>query len=130
MRHLKRGRHLNRTSAHRGALVRNLVSGLFEHGKIITTSAKAKEAKPFAEKMITLAKTGTLAARRRAIALLHSRQVVAGLFEDIGPRYAERAGGYCRILHLPTHRIGDGGDQVLFELVEGRVKEKTAKAEA
>jgi large subunit ribosomal protein L17 len=123
MRHLKNGRHLNRTSAHRKALLRNLVSGLFEHGKIITTSAKAKEAKPFAEKMITLAKKGTLAARRQVLAELRSRQIVAGLFEYLGPRYAERHGGYCRILHLPMHRIGDGADQVVFELVEGYIGE-------
>jgi large subunit ribosomal protein L17 len=107
---------------------------LFEHGKVITTSAKAKEARPFAEKMITLGKKGTLAARRLAISALHSRQVVASLFTELAPRYANRPGGYCRIVHLPTHRIGDGGDQVLFQLVEGQVgagaNKKATKAAA
>ena len=121
MRHLNRGRKLSRTSSHRKAMYRNMVAGLFRHGRIITTPAKAKEARPFAERLITLAKRGPsdLAARRRAIRLLHDPSLVRSLFEDLGVRYKERNGGYTRILHLAKHRVGDGAPQVLFELVEG-----------
>lgn len=117
MRHLKRGRRLNRTSSHRSALMRNLVCSLIEHGKIVTTPAKAKECRPFAEKMITLGKGGTLHDRRRALSLLHNKRAVARLFEEIAPKYASRPGGYSRILHLPNFRVGDGAPQVIFELV-------------
>lgn len=130
MRHCKRGRHLNRTSEHRSAMIRNLVSSLFEHGKVITTPAKAKEARPFAEKMITLAKKGTLHDRRRALSKLHSKRVVNSLFAELGPRYKDREGGYCRILHLAKHRIGDAAPQVLFELVESEVKKTEEKKAA
>jgi large subunit ribosomal protein L17 len=108
-------------------MIRNLVIGLFEHGKIITSPAKAKEARPFAEKLITMAKSGSLADRRRAISALHNKGVVAHLFSDIGPRYEKRAGGYSRILHLDRHRIGDAGDMCLFELVEEEIKSKKSK---
>lgn len=124
MRHLKRGRKLSRTSSHRKAMVRNIVIGLFEHGKIVTTPAKAKEAKPFAEKLITMAKDGSLASRRRAISVLNNKSVVAQLFSEIAPRYAKRQGGYSRILHLDRHRIGDAGDMCIFELVEEEIKSK------
>ena len=130
MRHLKSGRHLNRAPAHRDALIRNLTNSLVESGKITTTVAKAKDMRPFAEKMITLAKKGTLAARRQAIAKLHSRKVVKQLFEEIAGRYVSRPGGYCRILHLPTHRIGDGGDLAMVELVEGAAAPKAPEAKA
>lgn len=121
MRHMNRGRRLSRTSSHRKAMYRNLVAGLFRHGRIITTPAKAKEARPFAERLITLAKRGSddLAARRRAIRLLHDPALVRSLFEDLGVRYKDRQGGYTRILHLAKARVGDGAPQVLFELVEG-----------
>lgn len=119
MRHLKRGRKLNRTPTHKKAMLRNLVRSLFLHGKVTTSPAKAKEARPLAEKLITLAKDGSLHARRRAISLLSDQQVVGSLFSEIGPRYAERHGGYCRILHLEKTRLGDRGPLVLFELVEG-----------
>ncbi len=108
-------------------MLRNLVNSLFEHGRVVTTPAKAKEARPFAEKMITLAKRGDLHSRRRALAILHNKQIVASLFDEVAPRYAERPGGYTRILHLSSHRIGDGASQVIFELVEA---EMGAKAEA
>ncbi len=135
MRHLNRGRKLSRTSSHRKAMYRNMVAALFTHGRIITTPAKAKEARPFAEKMITLAKKGAgdLAARRRAIRLLHDPALVRSLFEDLGVRYKDRQGGYTRILHLAKTRIGDGARQVLFELVEGGApagKGKAAKPRA
>ncbi len=123
MRHLKRGRHLNRTPEHKKAMLRNMVCSLFEHGRIVTTPAKAKEARPFAEKMITLAKKGTLHHRRIALSRLDNKSIVASLFNEIGPRYAERAGGYTRILHLSKTRIGDGAPQVIFELVESEVPE-------
>ena len=131
MRHLKRGRKLSRTSSHRKAMYRNIVSGLFRHGRIITTPAKAKEARPFAEKLITLAKRGAddLAARRRAIQLLHDPALVRSLFEDLGVRYKDRQGGYTRILHLARTRIGDGAPLVLFELVEGGAPEAKAGKE-
>ncbi len=116
-------------------MYRNMVAALFTHGRIITTPAKAKEARPFAEKLITLAKKGPddLAARRRAIRLLHDPALVRSLFEDLGVRYKDRNGGYTRILHLSRTRIGDGARQVLFELVEGGVpasKTKTDKPRA
>ena len=130
MRHMNRGRRLSRTSSHRKAMYRNMVAALFTHGRIITTPAKAKEARPFAEKLITLAKKGAdnLAARRRAIRLLHDPALVRSLFEDLGVRYKDRQGGYTRILHLSKTRIGDGARQVLFELVEGGVPASKAKA--
>ena len=109
-----------------------MVAALFTHGRIITTPAKAKEARPFAEKLITLAKKGPddLAARRRAIRLLHDPALVRSLFEDLGVRYKDRNGGYTRILHLARTRIGDGARQVLFELVEGGVPATKEKAKA
>ncbi len=109
------------------------MSGLFRHGKVITTPAKAKEARSFAERLITLAKRGSgdLAARRRAIQLLHDPALVRSLFEDLGVRYKDRQGGYTRILHLSKTRIGDGAPQVLFELVEGGApSEKESKAKS
>ncbi len=122
MRHLKRGRKLNRTPTHRRAMLRNLVTSLFRHGRVMTTPAKAKEARPFAEKLVTLAKDGSLHARRRAISLLHDKQIVSELFSEIGPRYKDRPGGYCRILRTARHRIGDGSPIALFELVEAEMK--------
>ncbi len=124
MRHMKRGRHLNRKPDHRRAMLRNMVCSLFEHGRIVTTPAKAKEARPLAEKMITLAKKGTLHHRRIALSKLDNKSVVASLFSEIGPRYADRPGGYTRILHLAQHRIGDGAPQVIFELVESEIASK------
>lgn len=127
MRHMKRGRHLGRTSSHRRAMLRNMAISLFEHGKIVTTPEKAKEARPFAERLITLAKRGDLAAKRRAIRLLHDPKVVTSLFEQLGPRYKERAGGYTRILHMERRRVGDGARLALFELVEEHIREKGKK---
>ncbi len=131
MRHRVAGRHLNRTGEHRLALRRNMVSSLFEHETISTTMPKAKEVKSFAEKLITLAKKGDLAARRRAIALLNNRAiyeeqdgknvkvgtVIGKLFSEIGPRYLDRPGGYTRIIRLSKRRLGDNGQLVLFQLV-------------
>ena len=117
MRHLKRGRHLGRTSSHRQAMLRNMAASLFICQRITTTPEKAKEARPFAERLITLAKRGDLAAKRRAIQLLHDPRAVAELFGVLGPRFKERPGGYTRILHLEKRRVGDSARQVIFELV-------------
>ena len=144
MRHRIAGRQLSRTREHRLAMRRNLVSSLFEHETVSTTIQKAKEVRGFAEKLITLAKKGTLASRRRAIALLNNRAiysdqdgkavktgtVISKLFSEIGPRYLDRSGGYTRIIHLSKRRLGDNGQLVLLQLVgqeEGQAGEKSGK---
>jgi len=117
MRHQRTGRKLGRDSAHRKALYSNLAGALIEHGRIETTEAKAKAVKPFAEQMITLGRRGDLHARRQAMAQLRSQEVVHRLFADVGPRFAERPGGYSRIVKLGP-RQGDGADMVYLELVD------------
>ena len=131
MRHRIAGRQLSRTSEHRLAMRRNLVSSLFEHETVSTTIQKAKEVQSFAEKLITLSKKGTLAARRRAISILGNRSiysdvdgensrsgsVIGKLFSEIGPRYLDRSGGYTRIIRLSKRRLGDNGQLVLLQLV-------------
>ena len=117
MRHARKGRKLGRDSAHRKALYANLACSLIEHGRIRTTEAKAKAVKPFAEQMITLGRRGDLHARRQAMAQLRSQEVVHRLFADVGPRFAERPGGYSRIVKLGP-RQGDGADMVYLELVD------------
>jgi len=131
------------------ALRRNLVASLFEHETISTTIQKAKEVKPFAEKLINLAKKGTLQSRRRAIALIGTNRrivaheqnevvdkgtVVGKLFSDLGPRYLDRAGGYTRIIRMPLRRLGDNGELALLQLVgkddrrkKSRGRRKSAK---
>jgi large subunit ribosomal protein L17 len=131
MRHRIAGYQLGRDTDHRKALRRNLTRSLFLHGKVITTHAKAKATRPFAEKMITLAKRGDLAARRRALALLPDKDVVKKLFDEIAPKFQDRAGGYTRILKAMDHknrvtRLGDNAKVALFELV-GQAEEE-AKA--
>lgn len=116
MRHRAKGRQLSRTSTHRRALLNNMATSLFEHGKIVTTEAKAKELRPFAEKLITLARRGDLHARRLVERKVKNREVLAKLFAEIGPRFAGRPGGYTRILKL-GHRPGDGADQARIELL-------------
>ncbi|MDX6561323.1 MAG: large subunit ribosomal protein [Gaiellales bacterium] len=116
MRHQKRGRKLGRDSAHRKSLYANLTSELIQHGRIRTTLAKAKEVRPVAEQMITLGKRGDLHARRQAVAFLRQKPVVKSLFEDIAPRYAERPGGYTRIIKLGP-RLGDAAEMAYIELV-------------
>lgn len=143
MRHRVAGRKLNRDSEHRLAMRRNLVSSLFEHERISTTLEKAKEVQSFAEKLITLAKKGDLAARRRAISLLGNRSIIADeengpvkkgsvvgrLFSEIGPRYLDRPGGYTRIIKLAMNRLGDNGRIVLLQLVQDEGgSEKSNKA--
>jgi large subunit ribosomal protein L17 len=118
MRHRKAGRALRRTSEQKLALMRNLASSLIEAGAIETTEAKAKELRPFVEKLITKAKSGTLHARRLAGRHVQKRETADKLFQEIGPRYATRAGGYTRILKV-GHRRGDGAEMARIELVEG-----------
>ncbi|MGH7664700.1 MAG: 50S ribosomal protein L17 [Gemmatimonadaceae bacterium] len=117
MRHRKAGRQLRRTSEQKLALMRNLAQSLLEHGSIETTEAKAKELRPFVEKLITKAKSGTLHARRLATRHVQQRAVADKLFQEIGPRYAKRAGGYTRILKT-RHRTGDGAEMARIELIE------------
>lgn len=126
MRHQVKGRKLRRPTEHRLALLRNLVTSFLEKERIRTTLAKAKEARPLAEKMITLAKRNTLHARRRALAFLRKEEVVTKLFNELGPRFAERPGGYSRIVKLGP-RKGDGAQMALLELVGFEYKKKEKK---
>jgi len=116
MRHGKSGRKLGRTSSHRQAMFRNMVTSLFEHERIVTTEKKAKELRPIAEKMITLAKRGDLHARRQALGYIQSKDVVAKLFDEIQEQFADRQGGYTRIIKTGT-RQGDAAPMAIIELV-------------
>ena len=117
MRHNNKGRALGRTTEHKRALMRNMATSLFQHGRIETTEAKAKELRPFVEKLITKAKSGTLHARRLAGRHVQKREAADKLFQEIGPRYATRSGGYTRILKT-GHRHGDGAEMARIELIE------------
>ena len=117
MRHHRSGRKLGRDASHRKALYANLAGALIEHGRIKTTAAKAKEVKPIAEQMITLGRRGDLAARRQASSVLRSKDVVHVLFAEVAPRFADRPGGYTRIVKLGP-RQGDAADMVYLELVD------------
>jgi large subunit ribosomal protein L17 len=117
MRHARSGKKLGRDSAHRKALYANLACALVEHGRIKTTVTKAKAVKPFAEQMITLGKRGDLAARRQAISELRSQDVVHKLFAEVAPRFAERPGGYTRIVKIGP-RYGDAAEMAYLELVD------------
>jgi large subunit ribosomal protein L17 len=117
MRHRKAGRSLRRTSEQRLALLRTLATSLIEQGAIETTEAKAKELRPFVEKLITKAREGTLHARRLAGKHVQKRAAADKLFQEVGPKFAKRAGGYTRILKT-GHRKGDGADMARIELVE------------
>ncbi len=138
MRHRIQGKQLSRSTSHRMAMRRNMAASLFEHGAIRTTTAKAKELRRFVERLITIAKKGDLAARRRVVRLLQNKKIgekydletgwnwykdsrptiVQKLFDEIAPRYASRNGGYTRIIRLSDRRIGDAGTQVVLQLVE------------
>jgi large subunit ribosomal protein L17 len=123
MRHLRAGRKLGRNAPHRLALMRNLARALFEHDRIITTVEKAKEARRFVEKLITLGKRNTLHARRLALARLPDRDIIAKLFDEIAPRFQDRAGGYTRIVKRHERRLGDAGKTAFLELLkEGETK--------
>jgi large subunit ribosomal protein L17 len=117
MRHRITGRRLGRSSGHRRALYRNLVTDLLGYEKITTTEAKAKEVRGLADKMITLGKKGGLHARRQALAFVLDEKTVDKVFSDLAPRYAERSGGYTRLVKL-SPRLGDGAPMVRLELVE------------
>jgi large subunit ribosomal protein L17 len=117
LRHQKAGRKLGRDSAHRKALYANLAVALIEHGRIKTTVAKAKEVRPLAEQMITLGKRGDVAAHRQAVAFLRSKPVAHKLFAEIAPRFADRQGGYTRIVKLGP-RQGDAAEMAYLELVD------------
>lgn len=116
MRHRKSGRKLGRTTSHREAMLRNIVTSLFSHERIVTTTPKAKEAKRVAEKMITLAKKGDLHARRQALSFIRSKEVVAKLFEVIKLQFVGRNGGYTRIIQTGV-RHGDAAPMAILELV-------------
>ncbi|MFM7281041.1 MAG: 50S ribosomal protein L17 [Planctomycetia bacterium] len=127
MRHRCAGNRLGRTTEHRIAMTRNLANSLVLHERVVTTLAKAKAIKPFVERMITMSKTDNMANRRRVFAQLNDKESVKKLFATLGPRFAARPGGYCRILRLSRRRLGDRGEQAILELVERSPK---AKAEA
>ena len=128
MRHLKSGSKLGRNPWHRRATLRNLVTNLFEHGRITTTLTRAKAARPVAEKLITLGKRDTLASRRQAAAYIFTPDATKKLFGEIAPKFADRSGGYTRIISAGT-RVGDGAKVAILELVgyEYKAKEKKAK---
>lgn len=126
MRHQVKGRKLRRPTSHRLALLRNLVTSFLEKERVRTTLAKAKEARPLAEKMITLAKKGSLACRRRVTAFIRKEAVVTKLFDELGPRFGERPGGYSRIVKLGL-RSGDGAQMAMLELVGSEYKKKEKK---
>jgi len=117
MRHRKSGRKFNRTSAHRQAMLRNMAVSLIEHGAIKTTLPKAKELRSVAEPLITLAKVDSVANRRLAFARTRSKEAVGILFNELGPRYASRPGGYMRVLKM-GYRTGDNAPMAYVELVD------------
>jgi len=126
MRHQVKGRKLRRPTSHRLALLRNLITSFLEKERMRTTLAKAKEARPLAEKMITLAKKGTLSCRRQVMAFIRKEAVVTKLFDELGPRFGERPGGYSRIVKLGL-RAGDGAQMAMLELVGSEYKKKEKK---
>lgn len=123
MRHRKKGRSLSRTPSHKKATLRNMATSLFRHERIETTKAKAKELRPFAEKLITISKQDDVHSRRRVAKHIRDREVLQKLFDSIAPRFAERDGGYTRVLKLGARR-GDGAEKALIELVERRTEDE------
>jgi large subunit ribosomal protein L17 len=116
MRHRRKGRQLSRTASHRRAMLRNMATSLFQHERVVTTQARAKELRPYAEKLITWARRGDLHARRQVERVIRERKAAGRLFGDIGPRFAGRPGGYTRIVKL-GHRSGDGAEMARIELL-------------
>ena len=127
MRHQAHHGRLGVQPAHRRAMVRNMVTSLFKHERVKTTKARAKEVRRYADKMITIAKKETLASKRHVLGFIYEREVVNKLFKTLIYRYAERKGGYTRILKL-DYRKGDGADMVFLELVDRPVEEKAPEA--
>jgi len=117
MRHRKKGRALSRSPSHRKAMLRNMATSLLVHERIQTTEAKAKELRPVVEKLITLGGVDDVHSRRRARRMIEDRAALQKLFDDIGPRFRERPGGYTRILKLGS-RKGDGADVAIIELTD------------
>jgi large subunit ribosomal protein L17 len=126
MRHQLKGKKLGRDTAKRSALLRSQVTSFLEKERIRTTLAKAKATRPIAEKMITLGRNDTLHARRQALAFIYKKNIVKKLFEDIGPRFSERPGGYTRIIKLGP-RGGDGAEMAVLELVDKEFRKKKKK---
>ena len=116
MRHRKSGNRLSRTTSHRQAMVRNMVTSLLEHERIVTTTPKAKEIRKVADRMITLAKRGDLHARRQALSVIRDKKVVAKLFDELKEEYMDRNGGYTRIIRT-GNRLGDAAPMAIIELV-------------
>ena len=121
MRHRKSGRQLGRNTKHRKALFRNLLTSLFEHERIETTAAKAKELRGLTDKVISLGKEGTLHARRRVLSVLRSKEIVSKVFGDVVERFRDRSGGYTRIIRT-RRRPGDAAELVAIELIERSAK--------
>jgi len=130
MRHRVAGRKLGRTTAHRKAMQQNLAAALFRHGRVRTTVQKAKDTRPFAEKLITLAKERSLQRIRRVISILQDKEMAYKLFGEIAPLFAERHGGYTRIVRLPGGRVGDNAQLALFELVERPASDEATREKA
>ncbi|MBW1769725.1 MAG: 50S ribosomal protein L17 [Deltaproteobacteria bacterium] len=126
MRHRKAGKKLNRTGSHRNAMFRNMVTSLFEHGRIQTTDAKAKELRRWADRMVTLAKRGDLHARRQALAVMRDKTVVHKLFEEAVDRFGDRVGGYTNVVKIGRRR-GDAAPVSLVELVTPKEKKEQKK---
>ena len=126
MRHLNSGSKLGRQPAHRRATLRNLVTNVIERERITTTLRRAKETRPLVEQMITLGKRDTLHTRRQAAAFLMTPEATKKLFQDIAPRFADRPGGYTRIIHA-GFRIGDGADLAILELIGSKLKKRLKK---
>ena len=127
MRHNKSGKRLGRNTPHRTAMLRNMVTSLFDHEKITTTDARAKELRKVVDRMITLGKRGDLHARRQVLSVIRDQQIVAKLFDQIGPRYKDRPGGYTRILKLGS-RLGDNAPQSIIALVEEEIASQVSVA--
>jgi large subunit ribosomal protein L17 len=127
MRHNKSGKRLGRNTPHRTAMLRNMVTSLFEHEKLTTTDARAKELRKVADRMITLGKRGDLHARRQVLNIIRDQKVVAKLFDQIGPRYKDRPGGYTRIIKVGS-RLGDNAPQSIIALVEEEMTSQVSVA--
>jgi large subunit ribosomal protein L17 len=130
MRHKVAGRKLGRTTSHRIAMTRNMAASLIEHERIITTTPKAKNLRPFVEKLVTLAKEPTTHNRRQVFAKLRNKEATNKLFDVLGPRFAERPGGYLRILKMAKPRLGDNGERSMIEFVVRSEEPEAVEAEA
>lgn len=128
MRHRVLGKSLNRTSSHRQSMERNFVCSVIKSERVVTTLAKAKALQRNVEKMITLGKEKNLARYRKAVSYLRDEGAAKKLFDELGPRYAQRPGGYTRIVRLSEYRIGDGSAKAILELVDNQVLERQLDA--